>query len=284
MRTTRSLVVLGVLGCIAPSALGGVLPSYDLAGNFSESVNPSMVWSYRHGSVLLPSISAWQSVIGGWAQPQPGWARSSDGNDRLPFVFRSNGSETFAHDWASNAIVLHTTDPANGSRSGEAIVAFTAPFSGRVNISGHTWLGRDIGRANDWSIVHGGSVLASGSNWSGDPFSSTNPQSFFSGSTTPDSLHGLEVCEGDEILLRVVRAPGMVSGDFSVVAMTVTYTAAFPPCSADLNGDCMVNGADLGVLLAQWATAGSADLNGSGSVDGADLGVLLSSWGACPTG
>jgi hypothetical protein len=39
-----------------------------------------------------------------------------------------------------------------------------------------------------------------------------------------------------------------------------------------------VNGADAGLLLANWGGSGVGDLNGSGTVDGADLGVLLSNW------
>jgi hypothetical protein len=50
--------------------------------------------------------------------------------------------------------------------------------------------------------------------------------------------------------------------------------------AGDLNGDCLVNGADLGVLLSQWGTDGSADLNGDGTVDGADLGLLIAAWSA----
>jgi hypothetical protein len=50
----------------------------------------------------------------------------------------------------------------------------------------------------------------------------------------------------------------------------------------DLNGDGVVNGADLGELLSNWGNAGAGDLNGDGSVGGADLGELLSAWGACP--
>jgi membrane-associated phospholipid phosphatase len=47
----------------------------------------------------------------------------------------------------------------------------------------------------------------------------------------------------------------------------------------DLDGDGVVDGADLGELLAAWDEHGSeADLNGDGIVDGADLGVLLSNW------
>jgi hypothetical protein len=50
-----------------------------------------------------------------------------------------------------------------------------------------------------------------------------------------------------------------------------------PPNPADLNGDGVVNGADLGMLLAAWGTP-AGDLNGDGTTDGADLGVLLAAW------
>lgn len=46
----------------------------------------------------------------------------------------------------------------------------------------------------------------------------------------------------------------------------------------DLNGDGIVNGADLGILLGSWGGTGAADLNGDGVVNGSDLGMLLSNW------
>ncbi len=47
----------------------------------------------------------------------------------------------------------------------------------------------------------------------------------------------------------------------------------------DLNGDGVVDAADLGILLANWGLrGGAADLNGDGIVDAADLGLLLSAW------
>jgi hypothetical protein len=47
----------------------------------------------------------------------------------------------------------------------------------------------------------------------------------------------------------------------------------------DLNGDGVVDGADLGLLLSEWGTSGPAgDLNNDFTVDGADLGLLLSAW------
>jgi hypothetical protein len=53
-----------------------------------------------------------------------------------------------------------------------------------------------------------------------------------------------------------------------------------PPVTGDLNGDGVVNGADLGQLLAVWGAApgNAADFNGDGAIDGIDLGVLLANW------
>lgn len=52
------------------------------------------------------------------------------------------------------------------------------------------------------------------------------------------------------------------------------------PIPGDLNGDGVVDGADLGGLLGSWGLCAGcpADLNGDGVVDGADLGILLSNW------
>ena len=57
-------------------------------------------------------------------------------------------------------------------------------------------------------------------------------------------------------------------------------------CSnADITANGMVDGADLGALLAFWGPVGpvlpEADLNRDGTIDGADLGILLSYWGPC---
>lgn len=54
--------------------------------------------------------------------------------------------------------------------------------------------------------------------------------------------------------------------------------------TADLNGDGVVSGLDLAILLGQWGlcattAACTADLDGSGSVNGLDLAILLGAWG-----
>lgn len=64
-----------------------------------------------------------------------------------------------------------------------------------------------------------------------------------------------------------------------------TWIAVIGP-AADLNGDGIVNGADLANLLANWHAfpnppvfGNPADLNGDGFVNGADLATLLANWG-----
>jgi hypothetical protein len=54
-----------------------------------------------------------------------------------------------------------------------------------------------------------------------------------------------------------------------------------PPVIGDLDGNRVVNGADLGLMLAGWGTCGTpcpGDLNGDNVINGADLGTLLSNW------
>jgi len=53
-------------------------------------------------------------------------------------------------------------------------------------------------------------------------------------------------------------------------------------CVPDLNGDNVVDAADLAVVLAAWGTSNEdADLDRSGTVDSGDLARLLSAWGDC---
>ena len=57
-------------------------------------------------------------------------------------------------------------------------------------------------------------------------------------------------------------------------------TLAFTPhLVADITGDGVVDGYDLGRLMGSWGTtAAGADLNGDGTVDGSDLAILLAAW------
>jgi len=52
-------------------------------------------------------------------------------------------------------------------------------------------------------------------------------------------------------------------------------------CLGDLDGNGVINGADVGILLAGWGGPGAGDLDGNGVINGGDLGLLLGGWGPC---
>jgi predicted outer membrane repeat protein len=74
--------------------------------------------------------------------------------------------------------------------------------------------------------------------------------------------------------------PNAGLGLLDIGAHEFQVTSSGPePVFADLNGDGVVDGADLGLLLASFDTNDPvADLNTDCTVDGADLGLLLSGW------
>jgi hypothetical protein len=62
--------------------------------------------------------------------------------------------------------------------------------------------------------------------------------------------------------------------------LNVDGSLGVPSVCGDVNGDGIVNGADLGLLLGGWGPANGSpyDLNQDGVVNGADLGLLLGCW------
>ncbi|MCH2141345.1 MAG: FG-GAP-like repeat-containing protein, partial [Phycisphaerales bacterium] len=53
-------------------------------------------------------------------------------------------------------------------------------------------------------------------------------------------------------------------------------------CASDINGDSVVNGLDLTLLLGSWGSANAlTDFSGDGLVNGVDLAILLGEWGLC---
>ncbi len=85
------------------------------------------------------------------------------------------------------------------------------------------------------------------------------------------------VTPGETLDFILATPDGNALFDSTTVEVTITASSFFAP--ADLNNDCKVDGADLGLLLGAWDTPGPfADLNADGIVNGADLGLLLGAW------
>ena len=95
-----------------------------------------------------------------------------------------------------------------------------------------------------------------------------------------------------EVVLDNSRICGNVAGEaseqnFGLGTVTIITGCIEESCDclpvspADLNQNGVVNGADLGFMLAAWGSCADcpADLNGDGEVNGADLGLLLAAWG-----
>lgn len=86
------------------------------------------------------------------------------------------------------------------------------------------------------------------------------------------ALANLGDVRGDgSVVLAVGAGAGVEGGRLWLVAIGARRTA-------DLDGDGIVNGADLAALLAAWGGVGPADLDWSGGVDGVDLARLLADW------
>ena len=111
---------------------------------------------------------------------------------------------------------------------------------------------------------------------SGCPSNGDSPLACADDSCGDDASVSTLVFENQSVLIRIGSPDGSTgTGDLSIVC-----TPFEEPCPEDLNGDGIVNGADLGLLLGSWGTSGQ-DINGDGIVDGADLGLLLGAWGDC---
>lgn len=76
----------------------------------------------------------------------------------------------------------------------------------------------------------------------------------------------------------------LISGTFAEGSSTTVGSSSLvmngvpAPIIGDINGDGVVTGADLGLLLSGWGQPGPTDLNNDGTTNGADLGLLLSHW------
>ena len=63
---------------------------------------------------------------------------------------------------------------------------------------------------------------------------------------------------------------------------TASFTYIEAPCPADVDGNGVINGGDLGLLLLDWGSnAARSDLNRDGLVNGADVGLMLLAWWPC---
>ncbi|MCH2141276.1 MAG: hypothetical protein MK100_09655, partial [Phycisphaerales bacterium] len=97
---------------------------------------------------------------------------------------------------------------------------------------------------------------------------------------TISSLVEAEEQGGDFIEFYMRENPLVTAGVRSAATLQLrgsTVDGCTEP--ADLNEDCQINGADIGLLLAMWGTSNpKGDLSGDGMINGIDLGLLLAAF------
>lgn len=87
--------------------------------------------------------------------------------------------------------------------------------------------------------------------------------------------------QGSYTIVLVATDNG-VPAESTTVAIQLNVNCPVVGCPADLNGDGIVNGADLGILLANWGTNLAGDFIPPAGVGPEDLAILIAAWGPCP--
>ncbi|MHC4977064.1 MAG: hypothetical protein ACYTF7_10740, partial [Planctomycetota bacterium] len=174
--------------------------------------------------------------------------------------------------------------------------------AGNFNATLDTYIGAPVVVVGDWNLVGSRTpldvVLGADQqellirNLIGDdvitwqnPFSSFAPGRLDLLTHTSDDIFPMHsyVLDTERLDPGELASMGLLANDSSAsdhYMLVADFAFEVPALSADLNGDGTVDGADLGLLLAQWgAGTGSADLDSDGDVDGSDLGLLLARWG-----
>ncbi len=78
--------------------------------------------------------------------------------------------------------------------------------------------------------------------------------------------------------IYIVDHGSTTAGAIFKIIPTTGEVSCPEPLLGDLDGNGVVDAADLAILLGQWGGAGNGDLDGNGVVDAADLAVLLGAW------
>ncbi|MCB9848679.1 MAG: hypothetical protein H6814_09725 [Phycisphaeraceae bacterium] len=138
---------------------------------------------------------------------------------------------------------------------GDLLLVGTYNDNGEAGNAGAAYVfGRDIGGPDNWGLLQ--KIV--------DPAAQSND--YFA--------YGIGIDQGTIVSgVRLDDDAGFNAGSARVFSVESL-------CPADLNGDGMVDTADLGILLGAFGDSGLGDLNLDGVIDTADLGALLGGYGA----
>jgi hypothetical protein len=214
-----SVLFLLAIVSIAPLAVSSTI--YDLRSDWSDISNPNGVWTYRAGSVTIPSLAG-GFLPGEFGPNQAAWAYTPDGG--FAVWLKTNGTPNaygqFPYDLMPGDVVVDTAYPGMG---GVANVIWTSPLAGTLDYSGNIWLAFDRdNRATDWSLFLNGTLLNSGTVADGDIYNRANPMTF--------SGNGLAINPGDIVMLQAAMNPQSMI-EFTGVNLTIVANPVPEPGS-----------------------------------------------------
>ena len=227
----------------------------------------------NYSMALSGSTFQQKAAIYHWAQVVPtvsySVADSTDGRFIIGNNVSQNADGSYHYEYA---IYNQNSDSSGASFSiplAAGVVATNATFKDVAYHSGEPYDG------TDWTVTNNGTELK----WQ---CTQTFAQNANANALRFGTLYNFSFDANS------AGATGTAAFGLFKTATTLSVRAMVPTAvcrSGDLNCSGVIDGADLGALLAAWGpcaggTPGCAgDLDNNGSVDGADLGGLLSNWG-----
>ena len=226
----------------------------------------------EYGIALIGATAQQQPAIAAWKSFDPAVTLAtadvpSDGRYVLGYRVTDNGNGTWHYEYAVQNM---TSDRAANS--------FTVPMGSGMQVTNVGFHDVDYHSGEPYDLTDWtSSVTANGVTWTGGSYK-LNPNGnalrfatiynfFFDANYAPTAAN---------VSLGLFK-PG-AAGAPNSVALASVGPAGVPANPADINGDGIVNAADLAIVLNNWGGSGLGDVDHNGIVDGADLAVVLSAW------
>ena len=176
----------------------------------------------------------------------------------------SNNTNIGAND-VDNGFTTLTSPLIDASGAGVATLQYAIWYSNDANNAIDDAMLVEISNDDGLTWFEVETLTASTAGWETRSFPLT-------GSPAPTSTMRVRFIASDTGTGSIVEA---AVDDFAILV-----TQCAPGLPSDINGDGVVDTADLGILIGAFGSAGPVgDLNGDGAVDTADLGILIAAFG-----
>ncbi len=246
--------------------------------NVPSGLPDAMTVTTTYNNTAIIDVAG-QIHVWGWADqglnsPPSGTYMEIDGGEYHFAALRSDGTvQCWGFNDAGQTAVPQDLGSCLGVAAGGGIVGFVA--------TGHSAAVTTDGRIRCW-----------GNNGWGQCAVPATAQSALA--VAAGGLHSLALMDDGSVIAWGFNGAGQVtvpSGLASIGQIAAGEQSSFAVencCVGDILRDSLVNGADLGALLAYWGPVTTSpisracDLNGDNVVNGADIGLLLAGWGNCP--